>query len=437
MVVTGMGAVTPLGNTVDDFWAALQRAESGVGPITKFDASAYPTRIAGEVRDFEPLAFVDRKEARRLDPCLVYAIAAATMAFEDAKLKQGVADARRMGVIVGSSIGGITTLLQQHRALIQSGPRKVSPFLIPMLTINMAAGLIAMRLGAKGPHSAIAAACATGNHAIGDSFRTIQRGDADVMLAGGSEAIVVDITLAGFGAMDALSRRNDAPHRASRPFDADRDGFVFAEGAGILVLESLEHATRRDASIYGEVVGFGTSSDAHHITAPHPRGEGAVNAMAAALRDGALAPTDIDYINAHGTSTPQNDQIETLAIKRLFEDHAYKLMVSSTKSMTGHMFGAAGAVEAIATLLTLRCGIVPPTINYETADPECDLDYVPNRARRYPVRTALSNGFGFGGVNSTLAFRTYDSHARASGRSVDRTSRDPVESTREGRRERG
>lgn len=408
VVITGLGAVTPLGNSAKAFWAALERGHSGIGPITKFDATGYPTRIAGEVREFDPLAYIDRKEARRLDPYLQYAVASAAMAVEDAQLKTAALESTRFGVIVGSSIGGITTLLEEHRTLIQHGPNRVSPFFIPMLTINMATGLIAMRFGAKGPSSAVATACSTGNHAIGDSFRSIQRGDADVMIAGGADAIIVDITFAGFGVIHALSRRNDAPERASRPFDAHRDGFVCAEGAGILVLESLQHARQRSAQVYAELVGYGTSSDAYHIAAPHPEGEGAANAMMAALRDAGVGPTEIDYINAHGTSTPYNDHVETLAIKRVFGEHARKVAVSSTKSMTGHLFGAAGAIEAIATIMALRCGVVPPTINYETPDPECDLDYVPNHARRQPVRVALSNAFGFGGINSTLIFRRFD-----------------------------
>jgi 3-oxoacyl-[acyl-carrier-protein] synthase II len=310
-------------------------------------------------------------------------------------------------VLIGSGIGGISSLLDAHKQLIEKGPDRVSPFFIPMLIINMASGLVSMRFGAKGPNSAVVTACATGNHALGDAFRLIQRGDADVMIAGGAEAIVVPLTIAGFCSMKAMSTRNDEPEKASRPFDAGRDGFVCGEGGGVLVLESLEHAHRRDARIYGEIVGYGMTGDAHHMTAPDPEGDGAARAMAGALQDARLSPTDIGYINAHGTSTPYNDKFETIAIKRVFGDHARKLAVSSTKSMTGHLLGAAGGIEAIATVLALYHGVLPPTINYETPDPDCDLDYIPNQARKQDVETALSNAFGFGGTNATLAFRKY------------------------------
>jgi 3-oxoacyl-[acyl-carrier-protein] synthase II len=412
VVVTGLGALTPLGNSADELWSGLTQARSGIGPITKFDVSErdasgafrFPTRIAGEVRNFDPLRFVDRKDARRLDPYLQYAIACAAMAVEDAGLDTGRVDATRFGVLIGSGIGGISTLLEGERVRLEKGPERVSPFVIPMLIINMASGLVSMRFGAKGPNSAVVTACATGNHAIGDAFRLIQRGDADVMIAGGAEAIIVPLTIAGFSAMKALSTRNDAPERASRPFDAERDGFVAAEGAGIVVLESLEHARRREARIYAEVAGYGMTGDAHHMTAPDPEGDGAVRAMEAALRDAGLDPGAVGYINAHGTSTPYNDKFETLAIKRVFGDHARRLAVSSTKSMTGHLLGAAGGVEAIATVLALHHGLLPPTINYDIPDPECDLDYVPNQARKQDVEVALSNAFGFGGTNATLAF---------------------------------
>ncbi|OGK95300.1 MAG: beta-ketoacyl-[acyl-carrier-protein] synthase II [Candidatus Rokubacteria bacterium RIFCSPHIGHO2_12_FULL_73_22] len=407
VVVTGLGALTPLGNTADEFWTGLTQARSGIGPITRFDASGFPTRIAGEVRNFDPLRYVDKKEARRLDPYLQYAIACATMAVEDASLDPSRVDGTRFGVLIGSGIGGIQTLLETHRTLLEKGPDRVSPFFIPMMIVNMASGLVSMRFGAKGPNSSIVTACATGNHAIGDAFKIIQRGDADLMLAGGAEAIIIPLTVAGFCAMKAMSTRNDEPTRASRPFDAERDGFVCGEGGGVIVLEALEHAQRRDARIYGEVVGYGMTGDAHHMTAPDPEGDGAARAMAAALRDGALEPSAVGYINAHGTSTPYNDKFETLAIKRVFGEHARRLAVSSTKSMTGHLLGAAGGVEAIATLLALHNGLLPPTINYETPDPECDLDYVPNQARKQDVEVALSNAFGFGGTNATLAFRKY------------------------------
>jgi 3-oxoacyl-[acyl-carrier-protein] synthase II len=407
VVVTGLGALTPVGNTADEFWDALRSGRSGIGEITRFDASAYPTRIAGEVRGFDPLEFVDKKEARRLDPYLQYAVAAAVMAVGDAGLDAAKVDGNRFGVLVGSGIGGITTLLENHKALLEKGPDRVSPFFIPMLIINMASGLISMRFGAKGPNSSVVTACATGNHAIGDATRIIQRGDADVMIAGGAEAIIVGLTFAGFCAMKAMSTRNDEPARASRPFDAGRDGFVCGEGAGLVVLESLEHARARDARIYGEVVGYGMTGDAHHMTAPDPEGDGAARAMAAALHDAGLEPAAVGYINAHGTSTPYNDRFETLAIKRVFGEHARRLAVSSTKSMTGHLLGAAAGVEAIATVLALHHGVLPPTINYETPDPDCDLDYVPNQARKQETEVALSNAFGFGGTNATLAFSRY------------------------------
>jgi len=415
VVVTGLGALTPLGNTAEEFWAGLIQGRSGIGPITKFDAQAkdthgayrYPTRIAGEVRNFDPLNFVDKKEARRLDPYLQYAVASAVMAVQDAGFDLAKIDRDRFGVIVGSGIGGITTLLDGEHTLLEKGPERVSPFLIPMLIVNMSSGLISMRFGAKGPNTSVVTACATGNHAIGDAFKVIERGDADLMIAGGAEAIIVPLTMAGFCAMKAMTTRNDEPPRASRPFEADRDGFVPSEGAGIVILEALEHARRRDARIYAELIGYGMSADAHHMTAPDPDGDGALRAMASAVRDAGLEPTAIGYINAHGTSTPYNDKFETIAIKRLFGEHAGRLAVSSTKSMTGHLLGAAGGVEAIATALALHHGILPPTINYETPDPDCDLDYIPNQARKQDVEVALSNAFGFGGTNATLAFKKY------------------------------
>ena len=407
VVVTGLGTLSPVGNTVDEFWTSLVQGRSGVGMITRFDTTGYPTRIAGEVRNFDPLDFVDKKEARRLDPYLQYAIASAALAVQDAALDTGKVDGTRFGVLIGSGIGGISTLLESHRNLIEKGPDRVSPFFIPMLIANMASGLVSMRFGAKGPNSAVVTACATGNHAIGDSFKIIQRADADIMIAGGSEAIIVPLTIAGFCSMKAMSTRNDEPTKAMRPFDANRDGFVAGEGAGILVLEALDHALARDARIYAEIVGYGMTGDAHHMTAPDPEGDGAARAMAAAVRDAGLDVSAVGYINAHGTSTPYNDKFETLAIKRVFGDHARRLAVSSTKSMTGHLLGAAGGIEAIATVLALHHGVLPPTINYETPDPDCDLDYIPNQARKQDVEVALSNAFGFGGTNATLAFRTY------------------------------
>jgi 3-oxoacyl-[acyl-carrier-protein] synthase II len=415
VVVTGLGALTPVGNTTEEFWASLTQGRSGIGPITKFDAQTktasgeyqFVTRIAGEVRNFDPLKYVDKKDARRLDPYLQYAIACSVMAMGDSGLDTGRVDATRFGVLIGSGIGGITTLLDSHKVMLEKGPDRVSPFFVPMLIINMASGLVSMRFGAKGPNSAVVTACATGNHAIGDAFRLIQRGTADVMIAGGAEAIIVPLTIAGFCSMKAMSTRNDEPEKASRPFDADRDGFVCGEGGGILVLESLEHAVRRDARIYAEIVGYGMTGDAHHMTAPDPEGDGAARAMAEALRDAGIAPGDIGYVNAHGTSTPYNDKFETLAIKRVFGEHAGRVAVSSTKSMTGHLLGAAGGIEAIASVLALHHGLLPPTINYETPDPECDLDYIPNQARKQDVELALSNAFGFGGTNATLVFRKY------------------------------
>jgi 3-oxoacyl-[acyl-carrier-protein] synthase II len=407
VVITGLGAVTPVGNTAEEFWASLTQGKSGIGPITRFDSTGFPTRIAGEVKGFDALKYVDKKDDRKLDLYLKYALACAVMAVEDAGLDPAKEDGDRFGVLVGSGIGGISTLLESHKVLLDKGPDRVSPFFIPMLIINMASGLISMRFGARGPNSSVVTACATGNHAIGDATRMIQRGDADVMIAGGAEAIIIPLTIAGFCQMKAMSTRNDEPTKASRPFDAERDGFVCGEGGGLVVLESLEHARRRDARIYAEVVGYGMTGDAHHMTAPDPEGDGAARAMASALRDGGLEPSAVGYINAHGTSTPYNDKFETIAIKRVFGEHAKRLPVSSTKSMTGHLLGAAGGIEAIATTLALHHGILPPTINFEKPDPECDLDYVPNQARKQDVDVALSNAFGFGGTNATLAFRKY------------------------------
>jgi 3-oxoacyl-[acyl-carrier-protein] synthase II len=407
VVITGVGAVTPVGNSTEEFWAALIQGKSGIGPITRFDASPLPTKIAGELKGFDPLRYMDKKDDRKFDPFLKYALACAAMAVEDAGLNVERVDRTRFGVLVGSGIGGITTLLESHKVLLEKGPDRVSPFFIPMLIVNMASGLISMRFGAKGPNSSIVTACATGNHAIGDAMKIIQRNDADIMIAGGSEAIILPLTFAGFCQMKAMSTRNDDPARASRPFDATRDGFVCGEGGGLLVLESLDHALGRDARIYAEVVGYGMTGDAHHMTAPDPEGDGAARSMAAALHDAGLEPSAVGYINAHGTSTPYNDKFETLAIKRVFGEHARKLAVSSTKSMTGHLLGAAGGIEAIATAFALHHGMLPPTINYEKPDPDCDLDYVPNQARKQEVEVALSNAFGFGGTNATLAFRKF------------------------------
>jgi 3-oxoacyl-[acyl-carrier-protein] synthase II len=407
VVITGVGAVTPLGNTAEEFWAGLLEGRSGIGPITRFDAKEFPTRIAGELKGFDPLKYLDKKDDRKYDPFLKYAVACAAMAVEDAALKTDSVDPTRFGILVGSGIGGLETLLGNYEVLRTKGPDRVSPFFIPMLIVNMASGVISMRLGAKGPNSSVVTACATGNHAIGDATKIIERGDADVMIAGGSEAIIIPLTIAGFCQMKAMSTRNDEPTRASRPFDAERDGFVCGEGGGLVVLESLDHARRRDARIYAEMAGYGMTGDAHHMTAPDPEGDGAARSMAAALHDGGLEPSAVGYINAHGTSTPYNDKFETLAIKRVFGEHAQKLAVSSTKSMTGHLLGAAGGIEAIATAFALYHGILPPTINYEKPDPDCDLDYVPNQARKKEIEVALSNAFGFGGTNATLAFRKF------------------------------
>jgi len=407
VVITGVGAVTPVGNTADEFWAALVAGRSGIGPITRFDTTGYATRIAGELKGFDSLKYIDKKDDRKFDLFLKYAVACAVMAVEDAGLKTDRVDATRFGVLVGSGIGGIETLLDNYETLRTKGPDRVSPFFIPMIIVNMASGVISMRFGAKGPNSSVVTACASGNHAIGDATKIIERGDADVMIAGGSEAIIIPLTIAGFCQMKAMSTRNDDPTRASRPFDAERDGFVCGEGGGLVVLESLEHARKRDARVYAEVVGYGMTGDAHHMTAPDPEGDGAARAMAAALRDAAIEPSAVGYINAHGTSTPYNDKFETIAIKRVFGDHAKKLAVSSTKSMTGHLLGAAGGIEAIATAFALHHGVLPPTMNYEKPDPDCDLDYVPNQARKQDVEVALSNAFGFGGTNATLAFRKY------------------------------
>jgi 3-oxoacyl-[acyl-carrier-protein] synthase II len=407
VVVTGLGAVTPLGNSVPEYWRAICEGRSGVGPITRFDAKRLDTRIAAEVKGFDPLKVIEKKELKKLDLFIQYALAAGVEAVEDAKIDFSQMDPTRGGALIGSGIGGILTILEWNRVILEKGPNRVSPFFIPSLIVNMASGQLSIRYKLKGPNSSVATACATGNHAIGDAFKIIQRGDADLMVAGGSEAIIDELPIAGFAQMKALSTRNDEPTRASRPFDADRDGFVPGEGAGIVVLENAEHARRRGARIYGEIAGYGMTSDAYHMTAPDPDGDGAVRAMKLALRDGDLRPEDVGYVNAHGTSTPYNDKTETHAIKQVFGAHARRLAVSSTKSMTGHLLGAAGGIETIVTVLALNQSILPPTINYETPDPECDLDYVPNVARRVEVDVAISNGFGFGGTNATLAFRRW------------------------------
>jgi 3-oxoacyl-[acyl-carrier-protein] synthase II len=407
VVVTGLGAVTPLGNSVPEYWRAIREGRSGVGPITRFDPKRLDCRIAAEVKGFDPLKVIEKKELKKLDLFIQYAIAAGVEAVEDATIDFSQVDPTKAGALIGSGIGGILSILEWHRVLLEKGPNRVSPFFVPSLIVNMASGQLSIRYKLKGPNSSVVTACATGNHAIGDAFRIIQRGEADLMVAGGSEAIIDELPIGGFAQMKALSTRNDEPTRASRPFDADRDGFVPGEGAGVVVLENLELARRRGARIYAELVGYGMTADAYHMTAPDPDGDGAIRAMAGALRDAGLRPEDVGYVNAHGTSTPYNDRTETLAIKHVFGEHARRLAVSSTKSMTGHLLGAAGGIETIVTVLALQQGILPPTINYETPDPECDLDYVPNEARKVQVDAAISNGFGFGGTNATLAFRRW------------------------------
>jgi len=409
VVITGMGAITPLGTGLEVFWSALVAGRSGIRTIQSFDAGAFRTRIAGEVPDFEPTDYIEKKEARRMDRYAQFAVAGAGMAIKDAGIELDGLRRERAGVVIGSGIGGMHTFEEQARVLFERGPDRVSPFFVPMMIGNMAAGQIALTYGLCGPNVTVVTACASGNHAIGDAFKVIQRGDADVIITGGTEASITPLALAGFCAMKATSVRNDSPEQASRPFDAQRDGFVMSEGCGILVLESLEHALQRGAPrIYAEVIGYGTSCDAYHITAPDPEGLGAVRSMQAALRDAAVEPDEVDYVNAHGTSTSLNDRVETLALKSVFGPAASKLAVSSTKSMTGHLLGAAGGLEAVICALVLQRGVIPPTINYEHPDPECDLDYVPNIAREARVRVCLSNAFGFGGHNATLVFRRYE-----------------------------
>jgi 3-oxoacyl-[acyl-carrier-protein] synthase II len=408
VVVTGMGAITPVGNDVAATWRAITAGVSGVGPITKFDASTFPTRIACEVKGFDPLLYMERKEAKRADPFAQYAIAASVQAMTDAGLDDGSHyDPDRLGVIIGSGIGGLKTFEEQHDVYRERGQSKISAFFIPMFISDIAAGLVSMRFNAKGPNYATISACATSAHAIGDAYRTIQYGDADLVITGGSEATVTPMAIGGFCNMKALSERNDSPETASRPFDATRDGFVMGEGGGIVILEELEHAKNRGAHIYAEIVGYGATGDAYHLTAPAPEGEGAQRAMRRAMQDARLLPADIDYINAHGTSTPANDLNETKAIKAVFGELATTVHVSSTKSMTGHMLGAAGAVEFIISSLSVRDCVVPPTINYHTPDPELDLNYTPNVSVNRPVRAVLSNSFGFGGHNVTLAIKQF------------------------------
>ncbi|MEN3003239.1 beta-ketoacyl-ACP synthase II [Dehalobacterium formicoaceticum] len=407
VVITGMGVITPVGNDVETYWHSLMNGISGIGPITHFDTTGYTTRIAGEVKDFDPTKFIDKKEARRMDRYCQFAVSAAKMAREDAALDMNTVDGHRVGVILGSGIGGVATMEEQKQVLMEKGPGRISPFFVPMMISNMAAGQISIAFGAYGINETIVTACASGTNAIGDAFKVIQRGDADVIFSGGTEAPITPLSVAGFCSMKAMSTRNEEPEKASRPFDKDRDGFVIGEGAGILVLESLEHAQKRGARIYAEVVGYGSTADGYHITAPAPEGSGAARAMANALEDAGIKPEEVDYINAHGTSTDLNDKGETQAIHSVFGEAASKVAVSSTKSMIGHLLGAAGAVEAIACTLAINHRMLPPTINYETPDPECDLDYVPNQAREAEVNVTMSNSLGFGGHNATIVIKKF------------------------------
>jgi 3-oxoacyl-[acyl-carrier-protein] synthase II len=406
--VTGVGLVSPLGIGTGANWEALCAGQSGIGPITRFDASQFSARIAGEVKQFDPLQFVDKKDVKKMDVFIQLAIAATEFAMKDATLKVSPEHATRTGVFIASGIGGFSTIEREHKALLEGGPRRISPFFIPAAIINLAAGQVSIRFGAKGPNSATCTACSASAHAIGDAFEIIKRDDADVMIAGGSEAAITPMGVGGFAAMRALSTRNDEPQRASRPFEKDRDGFVMGEGSGVVILEELEFARRRGASIYAELVGYGMSADAFHITAPSEDGDGGVRVMQAALKRAGVEPNQVDYINAHGTSTPYNDRLETVAIKRLFGEHARTVAISSTKSMTGHLLGAAGGLEAGITVLAIRHQLIPPTINYEIPDPECDLDYVPNVKRAAKIHYALSNSFGFGGTNGALLFKRFD-----------------------------
>ncbi|HEV8716205.1 MAG TPA: beta-ketoacyl-ACP synthase II [Candidatus Binatia bacterium] len=407
VVITGVGLVTPLGTGVEKNWQALMDGRSGIGPVTRFDVSDFPTRIAGEVKDFHPEEFIEKKEIKKMDLFIQYAVAAAKMAMDEARLPITVENEDMVGVIVGVGIAGLSSIEEYHKVFLESRLKKVSPFFIPKLIANLAPGQISIRYGAKGINYTPTSACSSGAHAIGEAFRLIRLGEQDAMIAGGAEAALTPLGLGGFIAMKAVSSRNDPPEKASRPFDRNRDGFVMSEGAGVLVLEELEQARSRGAKIYAEVIGYGANSDAYHITAPSPEGEGAVRCLRLALRSGGIDPLEVDYVNAHGTSTPYNDATETHAIKRVFGEHAARMAVSSTKSMTGHLLGAAGGVEAVYSALALHHQCLPPTINYEEPDPECDLDYVPNVPRRAPIRVALSNSFGFGGTNVCLAFRRW------------------------------
>jgi len=405
VVVTGFGIISPIGTGVEENWESLVRGKSGIATITRFDVEGFPTRIAGEVSDFDPTNYIEKKDARKMDRFIQLALGATKEAMQSSGLEITEDIAERVGVFMGSGLGGLETIEKYHSAFLKGGVRKISPFFIPMLIVNLAPGQISMAYGAKGPNISVTTACAASTHAIGEAYRAIQRGDADVILAGGTEATITPLGLGGFCSMRALSTRNDVPEEASRPFERDRDGFVMGEGAAMLVLEEREFAKARGAAIRGEVIGFGASADAYHITAPAPCGEGAARCMEAALKSASIAPEVVDYVNAHGTSTRYNDLYETMAIKSVFGDHAMSLAVSSTKSMTGHLLGAGGAVEAVFTLLTMERGVVPPTINFQNRDPECDLDYVPQTAREMEVNVALSNSFGFGGTNGVLVLK--------------------------------
>ena len=408
VVVTGLGAVTPLGNSAEESWKNCVGGVSGIGPITRFDSAGSKTQIAAEVKGFDAAAYADRKETKKMDRFIQYAVASAKMTLEDAAFQIEQAEAERVGVYIGAGLGGLPEIEAQHKILLEAGARRVSPFFIPMAIANLAPGYVSILCGAKGPNLSIVTACATGAHSIGEAWHCIRRSDADAMLAGGSESTITPLAVGGFNSMRALSTRNEEPQKASRPFDKDRDGFVIGEGGGVVLLEELGHARARGAQVYGELIGYGATCDAYHITAPDPQGDGAARCMAMALRSAGVQPEEVDYINAHGTSTPFNDYYETLAIKRVFGDHAKKVWVSSTKSMTGHLLGAAGSVEAIFSILAIREQVAPPTINYDSPDPDCDLDYVPNRARKGNIRVVLSNSFGFGGTNASLLFRVFE-----------------------------
>ncbi len=407
VVLTGVGMITPLGIGVEDTWDGLITGKPGIRRITHFDSSNFPTQIAGEVEGFNPEDYIESKEIKKMDRFIHFSIAAAKMAIDDSGFKIKDSNAEKIGVIVGSGIGGLNAIEHYHSVFLEKGPRKITPFFIPMLVINLASGQISIKFGAKGPNSAVATACATGSHSIGDAYNIIKRGDADAMIAGGTEAVITPLGIGGFNAMKALSTRNSEPEKASRPFDIDRDGFVMGEGAGIVILESLESATGRGAKIYAEIIGYSMTADAYHITVPAPNGEGAARCMEIALKDGSVNPSEVDYINAHGTSTRYGDEIETKAIKTVFGEHAYKVAISSTKSMMGHLLGAAGGVEAVIIALSIYNDVVPPTINLDKPDPECDLDYVPYKTRKMTVNYALTNSFGFGGTNACLLFKKF------------------------------